>query len=66
MIAKIRELNVDDLNAVSGGVKLGATAARVPTQPANAQANQVMAAPSRPATSIQTSVSLEQLLARRY
>jgi hypothetical protein len=64
MIAKIRELNFDDLNAVSGGLKL--VAAKVPTQTANAQVNQAMVAPSRPATSIQTSVSLEQLLARRF
>jgi len=60
MIAKTRELNLDDLKTVSGGVK----AVKVPV---NAAQTQVMAAPVRPSASatFQPSVGIEQLLARR-
>jgi hypothetical protein len=58
MIAKIRELNLDDLKNVSGGVK---TAMKVPAQTANAQVSQAMVAPSRPTASIQPSIGIDQL-----
>jgi hypothetical protein len=62
MIANIRELNLDDLKNVSGGVAV-MTASRVPV---SAHANQAMAAPSRPSTTAHASVSIEQLRAGRF
>jgi hypothetical protein len=66
MIAKIRELNVDDLKTVSGGVGQMAVS-KVPMPTANAQilqqASVSVPAPNRP-THAQLVASANQLLAR--
>jgi hypothetical protein len=59
MIAKIRELNLDDLKNVSGGVTLLATATKLPVS--SSLTTQVMTTSIRPTTTVQTFTSSQML-----